>query len=167
MWFYYFYGFVYLVGLKQRNWWANGHDDLLLRREKGRSCEPKSLLSCASHIQSHASLIQRSNVMTCIPWFSLLNAVRWHLKSRLTTSRELKPCSSQVSFRFSQGIKDSGIFPKCYIKKTTYLGLERDGERRRRGGLRQRSSRGLEIDSSNISLIRFVLFSLYYSWILF
>ena len=37
---------------------------------------------------------------------------------------------------------------------------EHEGERRRRGGLRQRSSRGLEINSSIISLICLVLFSL-------
>ena len=111
------------MGLRQSTWWVNGHDEvLLLRKEKGRSCEPKSQESCTSHIQSHASLNLRSNVTGCKSWPSLLDAVRWHLNSRLAKSRELKPCSFRVSFRLSQGIKDSENFPKCYIKKTTYLG---------------------------------------------
>ena len=96
---------------------------------------------------------------------SYLEPVRWQLKSRLAKSREWKPCSSRFQSAFH---KEYGLlsFPKCYKRKNNISRVRHHTERRCRGGLRQRSSRDLEIDSSIIILICLVLFSLYFSWIL-
>ena len=139
-------------------------EGLLLRRVvKGRSLSPKDYSTVQAIFKPCKT--KRNNVMTCIPWLSLLDAVRWQFKSRVDPSRASKPWSSRVSFRFSQGNKDSKIFPLRYIRKTSCLeqGEEkksRKEERRRRDRSRRRSSRSLEINSPIISLICLVLFSL-------
>ena len=95
-------------------------EGLLLRRVvKGRSLSPKDYSTVQAIFKPCKT--KRSNVMTCIPWPSLLDAVRWQFKSRVEPSRASKPWSSRVSFRFSQGNKDSKIFPLRYIRKTSYL----------------------------------------------
>ena len=95
-------------------------EGLLLRRVvKGRSLSPKDYSTVQAIFKPCKT--KRNNVMTCIPWLSLLDAVRWQFKSRVDPSRASKPWSSRVSFRFSQGNKDSKIFPLRYIRKTSYL----------------------------------------------
>ena len=139
---------------------------LCWERKEEAEMSPKVKNSLQAIFQSHASLKLRSSVTG---WYkamiSYLVPVWWYLSSRHASSREWKPCISRFQSAFH---KEYGLlsFPKCYKRKNNISRERHHTERRRRGGLRQRSSRGLEIDSPIISLICLVLFSLYFSWIL-
>ena len=156
-----FYCFDYVVGPKETNWWAKWTMNVCCWEElwKGEAWAQRITLLCKPY-SSHAKPKEAMSWLASRD-FLLIDAVRWQFKSRVDPSRASKPWSSRVSFRFSQGIKDSGIFPKCYKRKNNISRAGHHTERIENRGLkRQRSSRGLEINSPNISLICLVLFSL-------
>ena len=108
-------------------------EGLLLRRVvKGRSLSPKDYSTVQAIFKPCKT--KRNNVMTCIPWLSLLDAVRWQFKSRVDPSRASKPWSSRVSFRFSQGNKDSKYFSPSLYKENIIFGAGRQKKRREKRG---------------------------------
>ena len=160
------------MGSKETNWWAKWTKKGCCWEElwKGEVWAQRITLLCKPY-SSHAKPKEAMSWLASRD-FLLIDAVRWQFKSRVDPSRASKPWSSRVSFRFSQGNKDSKIFPLRYIRKTSYLEQgEEEKSRTERDRLRQRLKRqrsyiGLKINSSIISLICLVLFSLYFSWIL-
>ena len=108
-------------GPKQRHWWAKWTKKGCCWEElwKGEAWAQRITLLCKPY-SSHAKPKEAMSWLASRD-FLLIDAVRWQFKSRVDPSRASKPWSSRVSFRFSQGNKDSKIFPLRYIRKTSYL----------------------------------------------
>ena len=142
------------------------NEGLLLRRGvKGRSLSPKDYYTVQAIFKPCKT--KRNNVMTCIPWLSLLDAVRWQFKSRVNPSRASKPWSSRVSFRFSQGNKDSKYFSPSLYKENIIFGARGMKKKRGKRGGRQRIIKELGDQFYKISVLNLSCFVFsYYSCIL-
>ena len=142
-----FYCFDYIVGPKEANWWAKWTMNVCCWEEwwRGGAWAQRTSILCKPY-SSHAKPKEAMSWLASRD-FLLIYAVRWQFKSRVDPSRASKPWSSRVSFRFSQGNKDSKIFPLRYIRKTSYLEQgEEEKSRTERTELREETQRRIKAE---------------------
>ena len=125
-----------------------------------KPCKPKFKEQCHGMVQATTSY---------------LKAMWWYLSSWHASSHELKPCSSRVQSAFHKELRTLAFFQGLY-KKNNISRVERqsrkeekkEAEDRNRGLKRQRSYRGLEIDSIifSVNLFCFCFLLLFMDFVL-